>query len=205
MALSNFNRSGVEIMSDHPHWGGSIRKLWSTESGKLRDHLMRLDKDSRRLRFGHTVSDQFVQDYAARVPAMGCIIHAYMENGLVRAVAELRRLGSTWGYEAEAAFSVETPWQNRGIGSELMGRVICSARNRGVERLMMGCLAENTKILAIARKQQAQLSFERGEVYGEIHPCDASYQSLLEEAVADRFGFAMAVLDIGSSGEHEAA
>ena len=192
-------------MSDQPGWGGSIRKLWSTESSKLRDHLLRLDKQSRRLRFAHAVSDQFIEDYVARVPVMGCVIHAYLEDDEVRAVAELRRLGDSWSDEAEAAFSVEHDWQNRGIGSELMGRVICSARNRGVSRLMMGCLAENTKILAIARKHHAKLSFEQGEVLGEIAPCAATYATLVEEAVGDRLAFIMAVLDISHGSGQRAA
>jgi GNAT superfamily N-acetyltransferase len=110
----------------------------------------------------------------------------------------LRKLGDSWGTEAEAAFSVEKEYQDQGIGSELMGRVIRAARNRGLQRLYMSCLAENTKIQAIARKYEAQLRFEYGEVIGEIVPETADYFSMIAEAVEDRVGFIMAVLDIQS-------
>jgi hypothetical protein len=49
---------------------------------------------------------------------------------------------------------------------------------------------------AIARKYEADLRFELGEVVGEIIPDQPNYFSLLAEAVEDRVGFMMAVLDI---------
>jgi RimJ/RimL family protein N-acetyltransferase len=183
-------------MSEHRFWGGSIRKLWPTETDKFRDHLLRLDKDSRRMRFAHGVSDAFIEDYAARMADMGSIVYAFVIDGEVRAVAELRKLGDTWGKEAEAAFSVEPAFQDKGIGTELMGRVIRAARNRGVQHLFMSCLSENTKMQAIARKHEAELRFEYGEVIGDIVPDEANYFSLLQEAVEDRVGYMLAVLDL---------
>ncbi len=149
---------------------GTIRKLWPTETAKFRDHLLRLDRQSRRMRFAHGVSDRFVEDYAARMADMGGIVYGYFEGEDVRAAAELKKLGDTWGREAEAAFSVEQPLQEHGIGTVLMGRVIRAARNRGVQHLCISCLAENSKMQAIARHFEAELRFEYGEVVGEIVP-----------------------------------
>jgi len=157
-------------MSERRFSGGNIRKLWPTETNKFRDHLLRLDKMSRRLRFAHGVSDAFIEDYAARSAEMGTLIYAYFDGGEVRAAAELKKLGDIWGREAEAAFSVEQTLQDQGLGSELMGRVIRAARNRGVQHLCVSCLAENGKMRAIARKYEADLRFEYGEVVGEIIP-----------------------------------
>ena len=77
-----------------------------------------------------------------------------------------------------------------------MGRVIRAARNRGVQHLCVSCLAENSKMQAIARHFEAELRFEYGEVVGEIVPEGPNYFSLLAEAVEDRFGYMMAVLDL---------
>lgn len=183
-------------MSERQFWGGNIRKLWPTETDKFRDHLLRLDKNSRRLRFAHGVADAFVDDYATRVFDLGGVVYAYLDGEEVRAAAELKKLGDLWGREAEAAFSVERPLQEQGIGSELMGRVIRAARNRGVQQLCVSCLAENGKMRAIARKYEADLRFEYGEVIGEIVPEGPNYFSLLAEAVDDRLGYMMAVLDL---------
>ena len=184
-------------MSQHHRiWGGSIRKLWPAEAEKLRDHLLRLDKESRRMRFGHGVSDAFIEDYARRTSDMRGIVYAYVAGGVVRAAAELRKLGDVWGQEGEAAFSVEKPYQDHGIGTELMGRVILAARNRGIQRLYMSCLVDNHRMQAIARKYAAALRFEYGEVVGEIVPQGPNYFSLVAEAVDEPIGFMIAVLEL---------
>ena len=177
---------------------GTIRKLIASEVHRFRDHLLRLDKESRRLRFAHGVSDSFIDDYAARMTDMGGIVFGYIVDGEVRGVAELRKLSDTWGHEAEAAFSVERAYQNLGIGNELMGKVIRAARNRGVRLLFMSCLAENAKMQAIAKRHEADLRFEYGEVIGEIIPETPSYFSLLAEAMDDRVGYLLAVLALNS-------
>ena len=183
-------------MSERQSWGGSIRKLWPTDTDKFRDHLLRLDKTNRRMRFAHGVSDAFIEDYAGRMAEMGGVVYGYFDGEEVRAAAELKKLGDVWGREAEAAFSVEQPLQEQGIGSELMGLVIRAARNRGIQHLCVSCLAENGKMRAIARKYEAELRFEYGEVIGEIVPDGPNYFSILAEAVDDRFGYMMAVLDL---------
>lgn len=177
---------------------GTIRKLWSPDEPAFAEHLLRLDGPSRRMRFAHAVSDDFIRDYASRMTANGAIVYGYVEDGRVRATAELRKLGTAWGNEAEAAFAVEPAFQDRGLGTELMGRVIRSARNRGIGRLYMSCLADNTKMQAIARKHEADLKFEYGEVIGEILPREANYFSLLAEAVDDRVGYMLAVFDLSA-------
>ena len=144
-------------MSNANSHKAATRKLWPTEAGKFRDHLLRLDKDSRRLRFAHSVSDAFIEDYASRMAEYGSVVYGHIADGRVRAAAELRRLGDAWGEEAEAAFSVEKAFQDQGVGSELMGRIVRAARNRGIRRLYMSCLAENSKMQTIARKYEAEL------------------------------------------------
>lgn len=183
-------------MSEHRFWGGSIRKIWPSETEKFRDHLLRLDKGSRRMRFAHAVSDSFIDDYASRMGDMGSIVYGFFIDGEVHAAAELRKLSDVWGQEAEAAFSVEATHQDQGIGSELMGRVIRAARNRGVERLYMSCLAENSKMQTIARKYEAELKFEYGEVVGEIVPTEPNYFSIMAEAMEDRVSYMMMVLEL---------
>lgn len=185
-------------MSEHYFVGANIRKLWPSETERFRDHLLRLDRESRRMRFAHGVSDSFIEDYASRMSELGSVVFGYVVDGEVRAAAELRKLGDTWGHEAEAAFSVEPAYQEKGIGTELMGRIIRAARNRGVQLLYMSCLAENAKMQSIARRYDADLKFEYGEVVGEIVPQDPNYFSILAEAVEDRVGYMMAVLDLQS-------
>ena len=183
-------------MSESHFGGGTFRKLWPTETEKFRDHLLRLDKETRRMRFGMPVKDQFIEDYAANLRDWDTVIHAFLVDGEVRAAAELRRIGNHWSGEAEAAFSVETDCQNKGIGSELLGRIVRSARNRGIDRLYMNCLLENRKMQHVAKKFEAALQFDHGDVIGRVRPGIPTYLSVWSEALEDGSDFMMAVLDL---------
>jgi RimJ/RimL family protein N-acetyltransferase len=170
--------------------------MWLSEMPKFRDHLLRLDRQSRHMRFGSPVSDDFIRDYAARIGDMRAVVYGFFSEGKMRAAAEMRQIGEDWSTDAEGAFSVEPEFQNRGIGTELLARIIRAARNRGFSRLYMNCLAENHKMQRICRKFQAELHFDHGGVAGRILPALPTYISLWQEAIDDSNAFIMAVLDV---------
>lgn len=173
-----------------------IRKLKRTETSKFKDHLLRLDVEERRLRFTHPVSDTCILEYATHMCDQGGVVYGFFVDGDLRASAELRKIGVVWGHAAESAFSVEKLYQNRGIGSQLMGKVITAARNRGVHQLRMNCLAENTRMQAIAQHHAADLRYESGEIVGEIIPNGPNYFSLMAEALDEPTAGITAVLEL---------
>src|SRR5450631_530011 len=131
--------------------GGIIRKLWAgkllaNETDAYREHLLRLDADSRYRRFSGTVSDEFIARHAATAGEIGVVVHGFFVDGVLRGAAELRRNGSLFAHEGEAAFSVEQPWQSHGVGTVLLERTLLSARNRGITSLQMQCLANNQRM-----------------------------------------------------------
>ena len=178
--------------------GGAIRKLWVGETDAYRDHLLRLDAESRHRRFSGTVSDEFIARHAATASDIGVVVHGFFIDGELRGAAELRRIGSVFKREAEAAFSIEQPWQSHGVGTELLERTLLSARNRGIKALHMHCLADNRRMQQLARKFEADLSFDFGSVVGEVGPARSTPLSLMREAIADAHGVAAAVLDVQS-------
>jgi len=178
--------------------GGAIRKLWLGEAAKYRDHLLRLDPESRRNRFGGAVSDEFIENFVELILGLDAVIHGFFVDGMLRGAAELRTLGPALGHEAEAAFSIEKPWQSHGVGSELLERTLLAARNRGIKLLHMTCLANNQRMQQLARKFDAELTFDFGSVVGEVEAAFPTPLSMLRELVADGHGFATAVLDAQS-------
>src|SRR5258708_21718951 len=178
--------------------GGSIRKLWTGESELYRDHLLRLDAGSRRNRFAGAVSDQFVRDYADLSFGIDALIHGFFVDDTLRGAAELRQVGSPITREAEVAFSIEKPWQSHGVRSMLLERTLLAARNRGLKFLHMPCLAHNKRMQQLARKYQAQLSFDFSNVVGEVATARPTPISLMREILADSHGFATAMLDVQS-------
>jgi GNAT superfamily N-acetyltransferase len=178
--------------------GGVIRKLWVGEAARYRDHLLRLDAPSRHSRFGGAVADDFIHHYVATTFGLNAVMHGFLVDGALRGAAELRPLGPAFEREAEAAFSIETPWQSLGVGSTLLDRTLLAARNRGIKRLHMACLADNRRMQELARKFAAELSFDFGSVVGEVAAARPTPLSVLREYVADSHGFATAVLDVQS-------
>jgi GNAT superfamily N-acetyltransferase len=178
--------------------GGSIRKVWLGEADQYRDHLIRLDAASRRNRFAGTVSDEFLQGYARLSLGIDAIIHGFFVDGTLRGAAELRPIGPALSREAEAAFSIEKPWQSHGVGSALLERTLLAARNRGLKFLHMACLADNKRMQQLARKFDAELSFDFSNVVGEVTTERATPMSVMREIVADSHGFATAMLDVQS-------
>ena len=176
--------------------GGAIRKLWIGETEAFRDHLLRLDLDSRRSRFAGAVADDFIRNYAEMSFGLDSIIHGYFVDGVLRGAAELRPLGSE--QEAEAAFSIEKPWQSHGVGTALLGRTLLAARNRGFKLLHMACLADNRRMQQLALKFDAELSFDFGSVIGEVEAAHPTPLSVMRELITDSTGFATALLEVQS-------
>jgi GNAT superfamily N-acetyltransferase len=177
---------------------GLIRKMWMVEGGRYRDHLLRLDQDSRRNRFGGAVSDEFLIRYAELAAGIDTVIHGFFVNGTMRGAAELRPIGQPVAREAEAAISIEKPWQSHGIGSALLSRTLLAARNRGIKFLHMACLADNERMQQLARKFDAELTFDFGSVIGEVSAPRPTPLSVMREVLADSHGFATALLDVQS-------
>jgi GNAT superfamily N-acetyltransferase len=178
--------------------GGAVRKLWAGEAGEYREHLLRLDRESRYRRFSGAVADEFVARHAAGAFEPGAVVHGFFVDGTLRGAAELRPYGLRPAREGEAAFSVEQPWQSQGVGSVLLERTLLSARNRGIKSLHMHCLADNKRMQQLARKFEADLHFDFGSVVGEVDPPRSTPLSLLREAMADAHGVAATILDAQS-------
>jgi RimJ/RimL family protein N-acetyltransferase len=173
----------------------TLRKLWIADAHALRAHLKRLDPEARRLRFGGVTSDEFIDAYVDTAFRLDAMIFGTSIDGEIRASAELRSIFPGTMADAEAAFAVETGWQDQGFGSELMDRILTAAQNRSIARLHMICLSENVRMRHIAGKFGARLTFAEGEVTGEVSPAAPTALSLLDEFVHDAQGFVTAVFD----------
>jgi GNAT superfamily N-acetyltransferase len=154
----------------HPRPGfGYVRTLSQNEElPLLRDHLLRLDPDSRHDRFNGFLDDSFIERYAEKCANDGTIIVAYMENGMVRGAAELHPPDEATEGLPEIAFSVESCVRRRGVGSVLFRRLISEARWKGYRRLRVTTGAQNQAMRALAGKFGAHLVFHRGESSGTI-------------------------------------
>ncbi len=175
---------------------GVLRRLWPAERELFKEHLLRLDAVTRRERFGTAVNDAFLENYAMTTFGVGGLVYAYVEDDVVRGAAELRGLDDIVAQTGEAAFSVEAGWRRRGIGADLLGRLITAARNRGIRTLYMTFLPGNTAMRRLAAKFEADLVGGYADVEGVIATGGPTPFTILDEALDNATGFATLALSI---------
>jgi GNAT superfamily N-acetyltransferase len=148
---------------------GTLRTLSQQEElPLLRDHLLRLDRTSRRDRFHGFIDDSFIQRYAEKCANDGTVIIAYFEDGIVRGAAELHPPEHSPDAQPEIAFSVERSVRRKGVGSILFRKLIQEAHSKGYRNLRITTGAQNEAMRALANKFGAHLTFSHGESTGSI-------------------------------------
>jgi GNAT superfamily N-acetyltransferase len=175
--------------------GVKIRKLWLADFADFRQHLKRLDIEARHARFGHAVSNAFIEAYVDTAHRTGTAVFGAYVDGTLRGVAELRPVAPGVPGTAEGALTVETAFQHRRIGSALMTRLVHAARNRGYPNLYMICLKDNARMRHLAHAAGAQLSYETGDITGLLNPPPPSPATMLAEYVHDANDFVLALFD----------
>ena len=153
-----------------------------------REHLLRLDPESRYSRFGGSVSDAYINDYVDTVLRPDTLICGAFSDTQLIAAGELRVLFGTWPMRAETAFSVEKANQDHGLGDQLLTRIITAARNRGIKRLGMQCLSQNQRMRHLAQKHHAEMTTADGETEALLLPLTFNPISLFEEWMGEADG-----------------
>lgn len=161
------NHQAASLATGRRQWRDAIRALPAAQLFHFEWHLLRLDDGCRRSRFGCPTSDVTLQAHAAGIARTDSFVLACFESGHVRGAAELRALDASWK-TAEIAFSVETAWQERGIGTALMAAAMREAHAHGIERLYLTCHTLNRRMQSIAERFGAVICFEGCECAAEI-------------------------------------
>ena len=161
------------------------RNLSRLERNALEQHLLALEDEDRRLRFGIALPDQAIRDYVAGIDFERDAVFGVFDDSLqLVAAAHLARCDT----HAELGVSVLPSWRGRGAGAALLARSHTHARNWGIRALFMHCLSENGAMMHLARKQGMRIATEHGEsdAWLELAPADAS--SYTDQLLAERIG-----------------
>ena len=174
---------------------GVVRTLRQQEElPLLREHLLRLDHESRHDRFHGFMDDSFVECYAEKCADDGTLIIAYLEDGVVRGAAELHPPETSPDLLPEIAFSVEASVRRQGVGSLLFRKLIKEARAKGYRFLRITTGAQNDAMRALANKFGAHLTFRYGESSGTIDVKEQPRSELARPAIITPVDAVRAVL-----------
>jgi GNAT superfamily N-acetyltransferase len=161
------------------------RELTPFERPKLAAHLIALDAEDRRLRFGLPASDDTIRDYVARIDFGRDAVFGAFDDALDLAGAA--HLARAEGH-AELGVSVLPAHRGRGIGGALLERAHTHARNWGIGTLFMHCLTENAAMMHLARKQGMRIAAASGEADAHLALAPASPASFAQALLAERVG-----------------
>lgn len=173
--------------------------MWQSDQSTLVDHFQRLDLPTRRLRFCAPVSDDYISSYVAHLLSKDAVVFGAFPDDELRGVAELRGLPDSWPRSAEVALLVEPAWQDAGIGDALLNRIIAAAQNRRIKTLHMLCLRENKRMQALAKKHDAVLEFDIGEVEATLDPPWPTPMSIFEEMFGNPYSYLGSIFHLPES------
>ena len=174
----------------------TIRKLLPTEYPAYAAHLKRLDRADRASRFHASVSDDIVDAHVAAMGWADTVVIGAFANADLIAAAELHWQLRDWWDSAEVGVTVEDRFQGQGLGTELVRRAVTVAKNRGMRRVAMICLAGNNRMRRIARHLPCSLVDTEGALTVSVDVGWPGPDSLLQEMIDD--GLSMAMVSLGT-------
>jgi GNAT superfamily N-acetyltransferase len=177
----NHNGNGAKLL---------VRRLNTSDQQDICKHLLRLDAGTRRARFCCAINDAGVAKYASNIFCDDSIVCGALSDGHLRGLVELRGSFHRWPRTTEAAFSVETDWQNIGLGDALFDHMFALAQNRGIRTIQMICLKENNRMRHLATKHKASLHFDQDGVEAVLHPFWPTPASVAKEISGETIGYA---------------
>jgi len=174
----------------------AYRHLLSIDADRYRDHLLRLDVDSRYARFSGFTSDATIKRYVEDIDWKKSRITGYFHEGELRGAGEIRFEKALLPARAELAFSVEKEFQNSRVGTALMARSLIMLRNRGVTTADVVCLLSNRRMQKLALRYRADVEAHSGDVFMTIKVPYGNIGTLLSELTDGYIGWMNTGLDL---------
>jgi GNAT superfamily N-acetyltransferase len=139
-----------------------IRSLHERHRGRLLRHLLELSDRDRYLRFGYPANDAHIQAFVQRLDFERDAFFGVYDSrlalvGTAHLAVETGSPATPGEAMAEFAVSVSERARGQGLGQLLFDHAVQRARSRGIERLFIHALSENTAMLRIARRAGAEV------------------------------------------------
>lgn len=175
-------------ISESPYVAGltiPVRELHACHREQVLDHLLLLNEDDRRLRFGTQTRNEVIKHYVKRLDFKRDKVFGYFDALLnLAGIAHLAYLpiADKPSEAAEFGVSVLPNGRGQGIGTALLARASMHARNTGIKTLFVHCLANNKTMMHIARKAGMHVELAYGDADAHLRLLPANHGSIVEEA-----------------------
>ena len=167
-----------------------VRELHAGHKDEILSHLLQLNNEDRRLRFGTQTPDEVIAQYVERLDFNKDTIFGIFNDELrLIGMAHLAYLPETTGLPRAAEFGVSVLPEGRdqGLGTALLKRSAVHSRNTRIETLYVHCLVSNKAMLHLAQKADMQVEYAYGDADAYLKLLPASPATIVEEAANEQW------------------
>lgn len=162
-----------------------VRELHAGYREEMLNHLLLLNDEDRRLRFGTQTPDEVIRHYVDGLDFNRDVIFGVFNLDLkLVGMAHLAYLPERKGEARAAEFGVSVLPEGRsqGIGTALLQRSAVHSRNTSIETLYVHCLANNKAMMHLAQKAGMTVEYAYGDADACLKLPPANPATIVEEA-----------------------
>lgn len=161
----------------------AVRKLSLSDKTKIINHLVSLQGEDRRLRFGSPVNNDYIKNYVDKSFEQDSMWFGvdHIDGHLVASCH-----AAIFNGEAELGCCVDEDFRGEGLAQKMFDRAVTWLRSRGIKHVCMHCLTENAAMRHIARKNHMAVVSEYGETDANVTLVPATPIIHVYDAYADR-------------------
>jgi RimJ/RimL family protein N-acetyltransferase len=167
-----------------------VRELHAGHRDQILGHLLQLNDEDRRLRFGTQTPDEVIALYVERLDFNKDTIFGIFNAELsLIGMAHLAYLPEAEGRPRAAEFGVSVLPEGRakGLGTALLKRSAVHSRNTRIETLYVHCLVSNKVMLHLAQKADMLVEYAYGDADAYLKLSPASPATIVEEAANEQW------------------
>ena len=186
-----------ELANNHlpakPYTAGQavpVRELHAGYRKEILNHLLQLNDEDRRLRFGTQTPDEVICHYVEGLDFNKDVIFGVFNLDLrLIGMAHLAYLPEVKGEARAAEFGVSVLPEGRaqGLGAALLQRSAVHSRNTRIETLYVHCLSNNKAMMHLAQKAGMRVEYAYGDADAYLTLAPASTATIVEEAANEQW------------------
>ncbi|WP_397389711.1 GNAT family N-acetyltransferase [Polynucleobacter sp.] len=167
-----------------------VRELHTGLRKEILHHLLLLNEEDRRLRFGTQTPDEVIHHYVEGLDFNRDKIFGSFDSQLeLIGMAHLAYLPKIKGQPQAAEFGVSVlpDGRGQGIGTALLARASVHSCNTRIETLFVHCLANNRAMMHLAQKAGMRVEYAYGDADAYLKLPPANPATFVEEAANEQW------------------
>lgn len=167
-----------------------VRELHAGYRQEILNHLLQLNDEDRRLRFGTQTPNEVIHHYVEGIDFDKDAVFGVFDLDLkLIGMAHLAYLPIIKGQARAAEFGVSVLPEGRaqGLGTALLQRSAVHSRNTRVETLYVHCLVNNKAMMHLAQKAGMSVEYAYGDADAYLKLPPANPATIVEEAANEQW------------------